>query len=160
MYILLYRKYNGTRNQVSMLVKESDVWSAETDVTNIAGATNDLVQPASLDDKSLTFNLPPFIYMDYSSSIVKFTGDWVEHFEVQKTEATLVYDVPNTSFVGAYVLKEGGLSINGFLNGLPMEDELDGNEYEFQGRSLDDGTPVKLRLEISRPDTSGGKTMQ
>ena len=38
-----------------------------------------------------------------------------------------------------------------------MEDELDGNEYEFQGRSLDDGTPVKLRLEISRPDTSGGE---
>ena len=112
--------------------------------------------PSSLLDSNhkLDFNNPPLIYMGGSN--IKFSGDWSETLEVPTTEAALIYDIPSTGYVGAFVQKEGNVSINAFLNSVPMESVIENDEYQFTGSS-----PVTinsiLRLELSRADTNNGE---
>lgn len=112
--------------------------------------------PSVLFDSSysLRFTIPPVIYME--SSTVKFSGNWTETQEVPTTSATVTYDIPSTDYVGAFVQTEGDLTVTAKLNGNAMDSELENNEYEFEGRLTSDA-PATLRLELSRPNTTGGE---
>jgi len=104
--------------------------------------------------ESLIFTIPPTVMM--TSTNILFSGEWEILVEEPTITATVVYDIPSTDFVGAFVEKAGNVTVEAFLNDELMDDELEGNEYQF-AKVLQLKAPAKLRLELSRPDTSGGE---
>ena len=112
------------------------------------------INPATLDDNTLNFTTPLTARM--GSNNVLFSGDWVEVNEKPTTTAKAVYDIPSTDFVGAFVEKTGDVEIEAYLNDLPMDSELEENEYQFD-KSLPNKAPAKLRLELSRSTVDGGE---
>ncbi len=109
---------------------------------------------SSLDDSSLNFTIPLTIHGSVNS--VVFNGEWIEIIEEPRTSATAVYDIPSTDFVGAFVKKEGAVTATAFLNDAPMDSTLDGDEFKFETMDLlPSAVPAKLRLELTRPNTTG-----
>lgn len=146
-YIITYED-GGVIKQITSNNK-GDTWSSPV----VRGTGNN---PSSLLDSNheLNFNNPPLIFM--GSSNVKFSGDWTDFVEGSTTEATVIYDIPHTNFVGSFVQKTGSLDILAYLNNIPMDSTLEDDEYQFTGSSSDD-IPSVLRLELSRANMSNGE---
>lgn len=141
-------------NTSSIIIKRIKKTSSWGDIVELETG----LFPSTLYDPM--FNLksisPPMIYQ--SASSVKFTGNWSETLEVPTTTATAIYDIPSTNYVGLYAKKEGAVNVTAFVNEQAMLSEWDAStsEYEFT-KSLAAAVPVKLRLELSRTDTTGGE---
>lgn len=109
--------------------------------------------PSTIVDLSLDFTLPLVIFKDNVS--VRFYGTWVEGTETPVTTATAVYDLQSTDYVGAFVKKAGSVNVDAYINDVKMDKTLENNEYMLT-KELPVGAPIKLRLELSRPNVSGG----
>lgn len=107
-----------------------------------------------VDLKSFSsLEIPPLVGI--TSTDIYFVGGWSNKVLLETSEGVAVYDIPSTTFVGAYVEKIGNITITATLNYIPMKSELLDSEYEFS-KSLTSEAPAKLRLHLSRTDTSGG----
>jgi len=126
----------------------NDAWTSKQILQS--GVNLPLVAPSSNFSNS---ELPPIAYL--TSADFRFFGNWVIGDNVQKLSGELVYDIPNTIFVGVYVEKIGNLEVSATLNNIPMKSELLGNEYELS-KTLTSEAPATLTLHLSRADTSGG----
>jgi hypothetical protein len=131
------------------------VWGSITDIKT--STTNSFRYPSTLFDPtfSLDFSEPLLIYQDNENNKVGFYGTWTTGSEAPTLTGTAVYDLPSTDYVGAFVQREGNVEIDAYINDVLMDESLEDNEYMFT-QSLDAEAAVKLRLELSRADTSGG----
>ncbi|MEV9640413.1 hypothetical protein ABZ756_06920 [Mammaliicoccus sciuri] len=125
-------------------------------LTLTSNTTKNATSPSVIEGSNIKFGTktPPFIYSDYQLNKVGFFGGWTEIVEEPRTTAKAVYDIPSTDFVGAFIEKTGDVALTAFLNELPMTSELQGNEYQFD-KSLPAKASAKLRLELTRTDTTG-----
>jgi hypothetical protein len=155
---VIYSKYDGTGRQVFTAKNSGGIWGASYVETNFT-SLNDQPYPTALFDNTFTldFSEPLFIYMDSIAPKVGFYGTWTVGTESPTLTATAVYDLPSTDYVGAFVQREGKVEIDAYINDVLMDESLEDNEYEFI-QSLDTEAAVKLRLELSRADTSGGNS--
>ncbi len=140
---------------VSMLVYDNSEWSQPENI--ISGDAQNGKGVSTLIDFSIGMHTPLFIFGDSVNSKVSFYGKWTEIEETPELTATAVYDLPSTDYVGAFVQKMGNLNIEAYINDQLMDDDgLENDEYMFT-KALDSEVPVKLRLELSRDDTSDGE---
>ncbi|MER2030927.1 MAG: hypothetical protein ABS903_17325 [Solibacillus sp.] len=87
------------------------------------------------------------------SSDLRVTGKWSISDMQPNNTGTLVYDIPDTNFVGAYFKLKGNLVIAGNINGTPLEfKEVDG-EFKFVYQ-VEDVAPIKLTLNLSSPSNT------
>lgn len=138
-----------TRNNSSFFIKHDVAWSEPI----LLGKGED---PSTLDNNSLNFEIPLTVRKETNS--VLFNGEWTETVEEPRTTATAVYDIPSTDYVGAFVQKEGAITVSAFLNNILMDSVLDDDEYKFEtAELLPSPVPAKLRIELSRQTIDGGE---
>jgi len=144
------------------------VWSSENEIKQIKWnrtwgkveveklSNKQLLHPSVLfDDKfEVLFTKPVFIYTVPDTS-VNFTGSWTAGNYKPTTEATAVYRIPSTDYVGMFVQKEGNVNIEATINNIPMDSEIKDNEYQFT-KALDNEEEVILKLTLSRENTANG----
>lgn len=85
--------------------------------------------------------------------------EWDGNYEgslAPRTSATATYELPSTDYIGAFVQTAGNVdNLDAYINDVKITGELDDVEYMFEHFLLTEG-PVKLRLEATRQDTTGG----
>lgn len=128
-------------------------WGSITDIKTTTLA-NGYTDPATLFDITIDFTSPLFIYKDNVNAKVGFYGTWTVGSESPTLTGTAVYDLPSTDYVGAFVQKAGAVNVDAYVNDVLMDESLETDEYMFTKGIT--AAPVKLRLELSRADTTGG----
>ena len=109
--------------------------------------------PSSLQSFDIVNTVAPSVYT--ANNTVIFNGDWQSVSESQVNNATVVYNIPSTDYVGLFIQKTGNLELIANINGLNVDVELEENEYKIEN-SLDSKAPLTLSLSLSRPNNSGG----
>lgn len=131
------------------------IWSSDNGMTWSAPIMNSTgSNPSTLFDLTLNFTEPLFIYK--GTSKVGFYGSWTTGTESPTLTGVAIYDLPSTDYVGAFVQKAGAVNVDAYINDVLMDADLESDEYMFE-KTLPSNEPVKLRLELSRADTSGGR---
>lgn len=156
-YIIVDSYINTTSSRNVGVLIFNGSWSSVTMLTSKAGSAN--VYPSSIHDNTFTldFTSPLFIYKNVPSTKVGFYGTWQQEVEIPSLTAKAVYDIPSTDFVGAFVKKIGATTVQAYVNDTLMDAELVDSEYQFV-KQLDLEAPVKLRLDLSRANVSGGES--
>lgn len=127
------------------LIKWKDgVWGEVEDKNHILGNF-----PSTLYDTKWNINFTKPLLISESSNSLYFIGSWTSGGYIPTTEATAVYKLPSTDYVGMFVQKEGNVNIEATINDIPMESLLENNEYQFS-KALDAEAPVTLKLSLSR----------
>lgn len=127
-------------------------WSEPKQITNATEVSTECSYPSTLVDLTMNISEPIFVYTQ-SNTKVGMYGEW--YVENQTTSSTAIYDLPSTEYVGTFVKKDGNVNVEAYINDIQMDSNLEGNEYMFT-KALSSDSPVKLRLELSRADTTGG----
>ena len=155
-FILHQSDYASGRIFYNKLTSGSTTWGEIVQITNLDKGGNS-TNASSLLDFNLDFSIPLFIYKDSTSGSnkVRFTGELKTTTKSPTTKSTIVYDIPSTDYLGAFVLKEGNVNIEAYVNNELMDGELEGNEYMYT-KIRNENKPVKLRLELSRENTNNG----
>lgn len=135
---------------IGKVVYENGTWGPVSTIKNTG--VNTYSYPSALFDLSVDFTEPLFIYKDTAK--VGFYGTWTVDSESPTLTGTAVYDLPSTDYVGAFVQKAGAVNVDAYINDVLMDESLEADEYMFTKGIT--AAPVKLRLELSRADTTGG----
>lgn len=147
---VVFDRQEGDNHYVASL-KYDTTWGAPMLLTPLSTSP---VYPSSFLGNDINFTIPLFIYR--GSAKVGFYGTWTVGTSTPTTTASAVFDIAgNTDFVGAFIEKQGDVSIAGYLNNQLMDSDLEGDEYQFT-KQLSAETTTKLRLELSRDDTTNG----
>lgn len=134
-------------------IKWDGTWG---DIEVVKSLNKQALYPSSLFDNrfKIPFTKPLFVYT-VSNTSIDFTGSWETRIYNPTTEATAVYKLPSTDYVGMFVQKEGNMNIEATINDIPMDSSLENNEYQFT-KALDNEEEVTLKLLLSRENTNNG----
>lgn len=139
--------------KIKQIKNISDVWGDVVEVTN--NMASGAFYPSSLADTSIAFSQALFVYRDDANTKMGFYGTWSVITITPTLSGTALYDIPSTDYVGAFVKKEGDVSVSAYVNDILMDSELEDDEYMFT-KALPSKAPAVLRLELSRVSTVGG----
>lgn len=145
----------GSFQQINQMHNINGGWNSTQETIKTVGVGHSF--PSTLFDDKFSISsqtVPPLIYMDTGK--VGFYGTWKEPVETPTLTAKAVYNIPSTDYVGAFVKKIGVTTVKAYVNDVLTDAELVDNEYQFV-KQLDAEAPVKLRLELSRANVSGGE---
>ena len=146
-YVIVYQTIEGKIAKVTSTDKGA-VWSTPEILGNG-------VAPYTLR-YGKTPRTSPLVVATTTSNEVNAFGSISGKSVTQKLEAKLVYDIPSTSFVGAFVDVAGTLVVEGSLNGQMMESSRENNEYELT-KTLNTSVPAKLSLNLKRNSVTNGR---
>lgn len=154
----------GTDNEKNILITSRTatalpkfaVFNPEGTLATNAGEYTDAVTGAVayLPRKYRLPAVEPVCGVEYTN-FARFLGKYLLGSIVQLLEGKLIYAIPATNFVGAYVKKKGDITITAEVNGFPMNSELNDNEYEFTVK-LPNDAPATMTLTLSRETVAGG----
>lgn len=139
-YLRIQKLFDGTWSDVTPM--QVAVWNPSLCVMSDSKVTDPLIA-----------------YQKRSSpESIKVNGKWTDFIPTQKLTSKLVYDIPATDYVGAFIKKIGAVSATAFLNDVPMRRELEGDEYLFDvDKPLPAPVQAKLRIELQRATVDGGE---
>lgn len=129
---------------------------------NYYGSASTVLHPLYDQYFLTTFTLPPVIFGAGGNGL-RFRGEWSDLNFRLFDSGKLVYDIPETNFVGMYLKNKGNLKVDDIkVNGESVEFRFLLNELEYKfTKALETVAPVKVEIEMSagQNTTLGNNTL-